>query len=106
MKIAWITGVLSAIWNFILPLLKSKVAEFMADKEVQQLAYLAVLEAAKSINNSNDDRHQQAVIDLQSKAKAKGKELALGVAATIVEAAFQKLKSEGELKPKESGEVK
>jgi hypothetical protein len=93
----WFSGVLSAAWEFFLPLLRSKLAELAADKEIQNLAMQSVMEQAKNVMNSNDDRHMVATMQLREALKNKGRTIALGVAATIVEAAFQKLKAAGEV---------
>lgn len=92
---SWITGVLSSVLNFLLPLMLSKGREVLADKEVQALAFEAVkIVATRCSANKDDDKFAVAVMDFRSAAVAKGRSIGLGLASVIVEAAYRKLAAE------------
>jgi hypothetical protein len=93
--LSWLRGVGAAVWTFFLPLLKSQIAELVADPDVRRLAKLAVEMAASGDFKTGDEKHLAAVLDFRAQCAAKGKQVGLGIAASIIEAAYQKFKTEG-----------
>jgi hypothetical protein len=89
----WLTGISKALAAFVFPLLRSKVADYLADPRVQKLAVNTVI-LMSGYKATPDEKSIQAAKVLQAEAKEIGKEFSIGIAATIVEAAYQKLKQE------------
>ena len=98
--LAWLSGIGSALFGFVLPLLRSEVGKVLADRECQALALMAVQVAAGSIFDKGDSKHTQATADLMERLRVKGRSIALGAAATLIEATYQKAVADGNLTPK------
>ena len=98
MKSLWLKllGVSRSLWEFLWPLLKSKVGEFLKDERVQQIAKDAVKEAAKMATGNSEK--SCAAIDAAKRDLANlGLEYVEAWVSTAVEAAFQTLKADGEV---------
>lgn len=100
MKSLWLKllGVSRRLWDFIWPLLKGKVGEFLADERVQQIAKDAVLEAAKLYTSGNAEKSAAAIDAAKRDLAVIGKEYVEAWVATAVESAFQALKAKGEVR--------
>ena len=82
-------------WDFLRPMLTSEVARFLADPDVQALAFKAV-ERASRVDLNGDGKHDHAVREMLNEFARIGKAYYRGWVAIAVEAAFQKLpKAEG-----------
>ena len=90
MKIAIFWGRIKAIWNYLLPLIKSRVGDFLLDTRVRTLAVKAV-EAAMHVDLDGDGKHDHAVRELATDLKAVGVEYYRAWLAIAIESAYQSL---------------
>lgn len=100
MKSLWLKllGVSRKLWDFIWPLLKGKVGEFLSDERVQQIAKDAVKEAARMYTSGNAEKSAAAIDAAKRDLANLGLEYVEAWVATAVESAFQSLKAQGEVK--------
>jgi len=90
-KIVWLTGALRTVWNFLKPLLVSRVVEFLNDVEVHSLAVRAV-ERATRLDIDGDGKHDHAVAELRDDLKRLGKKYYNAWLSLAVETAYQSIK--------------
>ena len=90
----WLIGILEDVLAAFLPFLRSELARMAADPAMQALAKKAITVAAMYAQNTGDERFDIAVRGLRQDCKDMGKDLALGWASTIIQAAFERAKAE------------
>lgn len=90
--LAKLCGIAKAVLAFMLPLLKSKVADLLADARVQQLA-LAFVERAAATDLDGDGKHDHAADQLRLELKSLGIEYTKAAVSLAVEAAYQQWKA-------------
>lgn len=88
MKLAFLWGKLKALWNWLKPMLVSRVGDFLNDARVRALATKAV-ENAAGLDLDGDGKHDHATAELAAELKAIGVDHCRAWLSIAIEAAYR-----------------